>query len=303
MIAGVRYYDICRCFLLYSFLGWVAEVAFHGFRLGKIVNRGFLNGPVCPVYGFAMVLILLSSRAIPLDESGRMNPWMAFLYGIVFATAVELLGGWMLDKLFHARWWDYSHLPLNFHGYICLRFSLLWGGAVVLVVEFLQPWLASLPSDSLISESAGWRIMLVLYILYFIDLLVTVFTLAGLNRQLAQLDALRRSLRTVSDAMSETIGSTAIKTGEKLEEGKEKLAQGMDQLQDDLVSAQLQGTLDASLRKKDLQARYNSLREKVLSRPLAAVRILSAFPTLSHHDYPEVLADLRSRLKEKKQRH
>ena len=139
MICGMTYYQIFWYFLIYSFGGWVIEVIFHAVALGKVVNRGFLNGPVCPVYGFGVLSVFAMINT--LQSSGyQMSDGMIFLFGIILATVVELIAGWLLDVCFHARWWDYSDKPLNFHGYICLEFSIIWGLAIVLVVKVFQKY-------------------------------------------------------------------------------------------------------------------------------------------------------------------
>ena len=142
MIFGMTYFQICLYFLVYSFGGWVVEVIFHAVALGKVINRGFLNGPVCPVYGFGVLSVFAMLNTI---QSGghQMNDAMIFLFGIILATAVELIAGWLLDVCFHARWWDYSDKPFNFHGYICLEFSLIWGLAIVMVVKVIQKYVES----------------------------------------------------------------------------------------------------------------------------------------------------------------
>ena len=96
MICGMTYFQICLYFLIYSFGGWVVEVIFHAVALGKVINRGFLNGPVCPVYGFGVLSVFALLNTI--QGSGRqMSDGMIFVFGIVLATAVELLqaGCWM----------------------------------------------------------------------------------------------------------------------------------------------------------------------------------------------------------------
>ena len=131
MICGMTYFQICLYFLVYSFGGWVVEVIFHAVALGKVINRGFLNGPVCPVYGFGVLSVFALLNTI---QSGghQMSEGMIFVFGFVLATAVELIAGWLLDVCFHARWWDYSDKPLNFHGYICLLSAVGFGVAGML---------------------------------------------------------------------------------------------------------------------------------------------------------------------------
>ena len=120
-------------FFVYSFLGWGVEVAFHAVSLGKLVNRGFLNGPVCPIYGFGMLGIL--TLLAPLEN----NLFWLFLGGMAVTTTIELVGGWALYKLFHTRWWDYSDLPMNLGGYICAQFSLYWGIGTLLMIKLVHP--------------------------------------------------------------------------------------------------------------------------------------------------------------------
>ncbi len=125
-------YEIMLLFFIYSFLGWCVEVAFVAVTTGKVVNRGFLNGPVCPIYGCGMVGVLIILLPV------KNNVWLLFLGGMIICSAVELFGGWILDKIFHMRWWDYSEKPFNIGGYICLPFSIMWGFAVVFAVKFVH---------------------------------------------------------------------------------------------------------------------------------------------------------------------
>lgn len=107
MICGMTYYQICWYFLIYSFGGWALEVVYHAVACGKVINRGFLNGPVCPVYGFGVLSVFAMMNTF--QGSGyQLSDGMIFLFGVILATAVELIAGWLLDVCFHARWWDYS---------------------------------------------------------------------------------------------------------------------------------------------------------------------------------------------------
>ena len=133
MLNTLSLYEVFAYFFLYSFLGWVSEVAFHAVKTGKFINRGFLNGPVCPIYGVGVTCILL------MLGKGAEKAWLVFLVGIAFPTLIELITGWALETFFHNKWWDYSACKFNFKGYICLEFSLIWGLAVLLVIEVAHP--------------------------------------------------------------------------------------------------------------------------------------------------------------------
>ena len=172
IICGMTYYQICWYFLIYSFGGWVIEVIFHAVTLGKVINRGFLNGPVCPVYGFG-VLSVFTMVGFMQGNGIELNAGWLFLFGVILATAVELIAGWLLDVCFHARWWDYSDRPFNLHGYICLEFSLIWGLAIVLVVRVFQAYVERHTVQS-VAPRWGWMILGAFYFLYLVDLIVTV---------------------------------------------------------------------------------------------------------------------------------
>ena len=244
MLLGMTYYQICWYFCLFSFAGWVVEVMFHAVSLGRVINRGFLNGPVCPVYGFGVLAVFgcvnLADSSLSVDlrssSSGIAGSLVLFLFSLVLATAVELTAGWLLDICFHMRWWDYRNRPLNFRGYICVSFSLVWGAAISLVVRILWPVLDR-NVTSLIPEKYGWPLLLLIYILYIADTIITVTVVIGLNKKLRELDRIRSSMRSVSDMLSDTIGTSTIRTAQVIEEG---------QVQAALARAELRGSVEAA---------------------------------------------------------
>ena len=262
MIAGLTYYQILWFFLIYSVLGWAVEVAFHGVTVGKVINRGFLNGPVCPVYGFGMVFVLMAfHEAINGGQTAGISTFQLFLGGSLLATAVEFIGGFALDKLFHARWWDYRNRPLNFNGYICLSFSILWGLAICFVVKEVHPAISRM-SVEFVPEKIGWWILLVCYLAYFSDTVVTVLTVRGLNRELEELDRIRASMRIVSDSMSEVIGTTAITTARKVGEKQVQAALARAELKDAAQEARAELAQNVQEAKANLVQSVQEVREK-----------------------------------------
>lgn len=202
----MTYYEIAGYFIIYSFIGWCIEVVYHALRFGRVCNRGFLNGPVCPVYGFGVILVFgaVSLLALLFSDTGNvMSIPLPILYlaGMILTTFTEFMGGFLLDKFFHARWWDYRNQKYNLNGYICLRFSLIWGVGIVLIVRYLHPILIR-DSIALIPEKYGWWILLLMYLLYILDIVVSALTMIKLNEKLAELEELRRSMRVVSNTLS-----------------------------------------------------------------------------------------------------
>ena len=120
-------------FFAYSAAGWCLEVIFSSIYRHRYVNKGFLFGPVCPIYGISAVIISI------LFHDLKGHPFFLFIACMIAATLIELIAGHLLSAIFHQKWWDYSGRKFNMDGYICLEFSLFWGGFGVLMVMVLNP--------------------------------------------------------------------------------------------------------------------------------------------------------------------
>ena len=116
-------------FVIYSLIGWVYESILCSVAGKKLVNRGFLNGPVCPIYGTGAVVVVFALSSL------ADKPVLLFLTSAILTTTLEYLTSWLMEKLFHARWWDYSQRFLNIHGRVCLRGFVAFGAMSVLVVR------------------------------------------------------------------------------------------------------------------------------------------------------------------------
>ena len=291
MICGMTYYQICWYFLIYSFGGWIVEVIFHAVALGKVVNRGFLNGPVCPVYGFGVLSVF--SMINTLQSSGyQMSEGMIFLFGVILATVVELIAGWLLDVCFHARWWDYSDKPFNFHGYICLEFSLIWGLAIVLVVKVFQKYVEN--NTSMQTDSAlGWIILAILYGVYLADLIVTVAVIRGLNKKLTRLNTIQSDMRIVSDKLSDTVANTTIDTAQVIGEGKVQTALAKAELREAAETKKNQSIEKLRKKKMELQREFDELSGSITNHTIVGPgRIIKAFPEMKHRYYHELIQEL-----------
>lgn len=125
-------------FFWYCFLGWIWECFYVSVKEAiknqkwKWINRGFLNGPILPIYGFAALSILVGTIAV------REDLLLVFIMGALAATIMELVTGSTMEKMFHVKYWDYSNMPLNYKGHICFFVSLFWGGLSILLVEVIH---------------------------------------------------------------------------------------------------------------------------------------------------------------------
>ena len=211
-VCGFSLYQVFAYFLIYSCLGWCLEVIYAAVTTGNLINRGFLNGPVCPIYGFGMVIVLFALT--PLSHSLLL----LYLGGVILPSALELVGGWALYKLYHTRWWDYSDYPFNIGGYICLEFSLLWGVGTLIVMKLVHPIIAN--AVALIPPLVGLILMFLLYAIYAADTIATAFAASDLARDLDALEKVADSMHAVSDAMTELLGTNAMAMDQKMDESR-----------------------------------------------------------------------------------
>ena len=119
-------------FFLYSFLGWIWESCYVSVRKHRWVNRGFMHGPMLPLYGSGAMVVLIMT--IPV----RDNILLVFLMGMIGATILEYFTGITMERLFHVRYWDYRNLKFNVRGYICPLASLCWGVFSILMVKVVH---------------------------------------------------------------------------------------------------------------------------------------------------------------------
>ncbi len=163
-------------FLIYSFCGWLMEVTFKFITLKRFVNRGFLIGPICPIYGIAgifayMVLSYLSFDIVVL-----------FVASVISFGFLEYFVSWVLEYLFHTRWWDYSHKKYNLNGRICLRNLLFFGIIGCLGVYFMNPFISGV-LDSVDIETLK-SISVIVMVVLIIDFVMSVKLISKLSSYL-----------------------------------------------------------------------------------------------------------------------
>lgn len=128
-------------FIFYSFLGWVWESIYCSAKEKKWADRGFLFGPICPIYGSCVIVTSIVFSHFKVLSSPDFPVWGIFIICYIGSAVAEFGTSWILEKRFHARWWDYSTLPLNIQGRICVPVSCAFGLAGVLIVKYLIPFI------------------------------------------------------------------------------------------------------------------------------------------------------------------
>ncbi len=254
-------YQALWIFIIYAFLGWCSEVAFAAVNKGKFVNRGFLNGPVCPIYGVGMLIVVLCLWNL------RDRPLLLFLGSALLTTALEFVTGFVLERFFHDKWWDYSDMPFNIKGYVCLKFTILWGLAASFIIGAVHRFVYVLIVKT--PFVLGVILLAVFSAAFIADFIVTLTALVKLPKKLKAMAEAERALRAVSDKIGENISDTTIAAKEKgtalAEENKPRL--------DELKA-------EYEKKKKELSA--------MLSRNFVHRRIFKAFPNLKNGRYKAV---------------
>lgn len=180
---------------------------------------------------------------------------------MLFTSAIEYLTGWVLEKVFHDKWWDYSKRPLNIKGYVCLEFSVLWGIACVFVVDVFQPLVAKVVD--LIPKKLGWVLLGTFSALWIADNIITAMEIRKLPKKLRALQAIEDSLTAISDEIGEEI---YIRTSGAKDRGMEVYT-GMKEKSTELAQKRAEASIER--------------REEILShRNIVHERIAQAFPAL-----------------------
>ncbi len=253
-------------FIMFSVVGWISEVLYVGiFHEHKFVNRGFLHGPLCPVYGFGGVVILL----LP---SSLYTTWIPlFFSSMIMCTVVEYFVSWIMEKTFHARWWDYSHYKFNLNGRICLLNSVLFGFMGLGVIHFVYPQM--LRFLNWLGEFWGKLSADVIALGFAVDIIVTVRKLVDFSTTMEKLknfgDSLRDHYSSETWFHSENFEAMLASVKEHAETNRDKISQSL-------------------LEKID---RLQTARNK------AAESFMAHFPTMKSIQYKDELEHLKSRIK------
>ena len=268
-------YQAVGIFIIYAFLGWCSEVAFAAVNKGKFVNRGFLNGPVCPIYGVGMLIVVLCLWNL------RDRPLLLFLGSALLTTALEFVTGFVLERFFHDKWWDYSDMPFNIKGYVCLKFTILWGLAASFIIGAIHRFIYMLIEKT--PFVLGVILLAVFSAAFIADFIVTLTALVKLPKKLKAMAEAERALRAVSDKIGENISDTTIAAKEKGEALAEENKPRLEELK-----------AEYEKKKKELSA--------MLERNFVQRRIFKAFPNLKNGRYKAIfdrISELKLKVTEK----
>lgn len=200
-------------FIFYSFIGWLYESIFLSIiKRRRFVNRGFLLGPYLPIYGTGAVVSWFLLKDI-------QNIYLVFILAALLCSLLEYVTSYIMEKLFKAKWWDYSDLPFNLHGRISLLTSTIFGFAVVVANFYIQPWLVLIIAG--INKNTRNSLVFIMMPIFIVDTFITVGNWLSLNKKLGLIynevyEKVNESLTKASDQFLKTSLANAIEKGKQL---------------------------------------------------------------------------------------
>lgn len=252
--------DIYLYLIIYSFLGWLCESIYCSVLDRRIQNRGFLNGPFCPVYGFGALITLKGLQFF------NKNKIIVFIGGMILTSVLEYITSYLMEKLFHAKWWDYSGRKFNINGRVCLLNSTLFGLMCVCLEFYVHPVVVDFLSVFSLEFKLGF--MSAFFIYFVIDFSVTVWSVLGLNTRLATLQEIKSQLIIKYDNFNNESKYSKISEFIKLNNLNEEL--------------------------------IHKFNEKIRIGNIFQKRIIKAFPNIKSKKYNDIMKELKAVIRERK---
>lgn len=249
----INIFNLLACFIVYSFLGWIMESIFRSFCERKVINTGFLIGPVCPIYGAGAIIMIASMNWL----HGKIIE--IFLVSVVLLTFWEYIVGVFLEKAFKTKYWDYSDHKFNFQGRICLTNSIYWGLLGVGFINIIHPFVWGV-IEKIDITIFSWIIYISLGII-ILDTIISIIKVKNIKVDLKKVEDIGNEIK---EKLNEIKEITKEKSSEKI-----KMKENMQKVVDEL---------------KIKQARMS----KRLYRYV--VRLKNAFPAINTKEITEILS-------------
>lgn len=283
-----NFYELVWIFLVYAFIGWCTEVAYAALDTGKFVNRGFLNGPYCPIYGCGVVIVV--AALTPLKD----NLLILFAGSFLLTTTLEFLTGFLLEKVFHNKWWDYSNFPFNIRGYVCLKFSVYWGLACTFVMDIVHPLIYRLITA--VPRIPGTVVLVLLMSVFAVDFVITVATIFRLNRHLAAMDEIAAKIHSISDEIGVRVYENVAAADNIQREYRLMFDENVMELAGELNYRRNVRNEEREKKKRELEALGAKYRQLMAQKNFGFGRLLKAFPDMISRNQNETLQKYREHL-------
>lgn len=213
--------NIISYFIIYSFLGWVLESVFKTIYAKKLINSGFLYGPVCPIYGFGALIMLLFLKQF------RNNIILLFLIGFIVLSVWEYIVGVLLEKAFNTKYWDYSENKFNIKGRVCLRNSCFWGVLGVIFIIFIHP-----PIENVLNKIVPELLLyanIIMFSIIIIDYIFSVIKIYNINVSIKLLNDVTKNIKEELEKLK-GYAENKLKEHEKLQLAIEELKEKQENI-------------------------------------------------------------------------
>ncbi|MCJ7691636.1 MAG: hypothetical protein MUO60_20320 [Clostridiaceae bacterium] len=274
-------FTLFNYFIIYSFMGWCLETIYATINKKEFVNRGFLQGPFCPIYGFGCLSIIVFLKSI------ETNYIFLFLGSVLLTSVIEYITGYFLETAFNSTWWDYSDKPFNLHGRICLSFSIIWGFISIFILKVIHPYIVYIVN--LIPISSGIMIFYITLLYFSIDFIITVITIFRLKSLLTQLNTVYLELNEKLSSFKLNLGN--IKDISELKSRLDKLIESAE-----MKVSKKKSDIENIL--KELKIKYESL---VIKKSPNYLRLIKAFPDLNFKGLDSILKDVKNKIHKDKE--
>lgn len=264
-------FKILTYFIIYSFLGWVMESIVRSIAEKKIINTGFLIGPICPIYGIGAIIIFLFLNQF------ENNLFLLFLISIIVLTIWEYLVGVLLETIFHTKYWDYSDHKINFQGRVCLTNSICWGILGIIFVKFIHPFMQEMIAK--VDIQLLHYIIGIISIVILVDVVISVIKIKNIKETLARIETLNKEIK------------------EKLKQIKELTNEGEKEIEKNTATENIQKLVEKLKKKRN---------RTILHLYRNVYRLKKAFPAVNTKEIAEVLNkkidDLKKQSKKSKKK-
>lgn len=174
--------------IIYSFFGWILESVLKTIYQKKFVNSGFLNGPICPIYGFGAIIMELCLSSL------RDKPIILFITAFLLLSLWEYIVGYLIEKIFKTKYWDYSNLRFNIQGRVCLKNSIYWGLLGLIFVKCVHPFIESIVK--LIPINTLFYIDIIIGVVILIDTIITIIQITNIDVAIQKLNDLSENIKS-----------------------------------------------------------------------------------------------------------
>lgn len=180
-------YTVILYFITYSFLGWGCESTYVSLAKRKFINRGFLYGPLCPIYGFGALLVLYVLSPFVA------NPILIFCFGMLVTSILEYFTSWLMETIFHLHWWDYSSYKYNLNGRVCLKNSIMFGILGIVVVYVIHPAINKAILN--LNEPLQIGLCTILIAILILDVIISTLGAINVNKAMVELEKLSHEIQ------------------------------------------------------------------------------------------------------------